>query len=122
VAIVDQLFEEQKKTYTAFISNIDSHIKWELVSNALKINVFRMLQESLKTLTNMQVLTVKVDLNQLDNHLILKISDDDGFNVKNTKKGIGLQNIIYRTNECSGVVTIESIDEGTIITITLPIV
>jgi signal transduction histidine kinase len=40
----------------------------------------------------------------------LKISDDGvGFNVKNTKKGIGLQNIIYRTNECSGVVTIESI-------------
>jgi hypothetical protein len=28
---------------------------------------------------------------------------------ENTKKGIGLQNIIYRTNECSGVVTIESI-------------
>jgi signal transduction histidine kinase len=53
--------------------------------------------------------TVNVDLNQLDNHLILKISDDGvGFNVKNTKKGIGLQNIIYRTNECSGVVTIES--------------
>ncbi|MFV8331634.1 ATP-binding protein [Flavobacterium sp. GSP14] len=126
VAIVDQLFEEQKKTYTAkFISNIDSHIKWELVSNALKINVFRMLQESLQNTNKYaSATTVKVDLNQLDNHLILKISDDGvGFNVKNTKKGIGLQNIIYRTNECSGVVTIESIkDEGTIITITLPIV
>jgi signal transduction histidine kinase len=76
VAIVDQLFEEQKKTYTAkFISNIDSHIKWELVSNAVKINVFRMLQESPKHQTNMQATTVN-DLNQLDNHLILKISDD----------------------------------------------
>ena len=126
VAIVDQLFEEQKKTYTAkFISNIDSNIKWELVSNALKINVFRMLQESLQNTNKYaSATTVNVDLNQLDNHLILKISDDGvGFNVKNTKKGIGLQNIIYRTNECSGVVTIESIkDEGTIITITLPIV
>jgi signal transduction histidine kinase len=126
VAIVDQLFEEQKKTYTAkFISNIDSHIKWELVSNAVKINVFRMLQESLQNTNKYaSATTVNVDLNQLDNHLILKISDDGvGFNVKNTKKGIGLQNIIYRTNECSGVVTIESIkDEGTIITITLPIV
>jgi signal transduction histidine kinase len=31
--------------------------------------------------------TVNVDLNQLDNHLILKISDDGvGFNVKNTKR------------------------------------
>nr|WP_309760311.1 tetratricopeptide repeat protein [Flavobacterium sp.] len=126
VAIVDQLFEEQKKTYTAkFISNIDSNIKYQLVTNAVKIKVFRMLQDSLQTTNKYaSATTVKVDLNQLDNHLILKISDDGvGFNVKNTKKGIGLQNIVYRTNECSGVVTIESIkDEGTIITITLPIV
>ena len=126
VAIVDQLFEEQKKTYTAkFISNIDSHIKWELVSNALKINVFRMLQESLQNTNKYaSATTVNVDLNQLDNHLIMKISDDGvGFNVKNAKKGIGLQNILFRTNECGGVVTIESKKgEGTIITITLPIV
>jgi signal transduction histidine kinase len=89
VAIVDQLFEEQKKTYTAkFISNIDSHIKWELVSNAVKINVFRMLQESLQNTNKYaSATTVNVDLNQLDNHLILKISDDGvGFNVKNTKR------------------------------------
>ncbi len=126
VSIVDQLFEEQKKTYTSkFISNIDSQIKWEIISNAVKINVFRMLQESLQNTNKYaSATTVNVDLNQLDNHLILKISDDGvGFNVKNTKKGIGLQNIIYRTNECSGVVTIESIkDEGTIITITIPLV
>ena len=126
VSIVDQLFEEQKKTYTSkFMSNIDSRIKWELVSNAVKINVFRMLQESLQNTNKYaSATTVKVDLNQLDNHLIMKISDDGvGFNVKNSKKGIGLQNIIFRTNECGGVVTIESKKgEGTIITITIPIV
>ena len=126
VSIVDQLFEEQKKTYTSkFISNIDSSIKWELISNAVKINVFRMLQESLQNTNKYaSAITVKVDLNQLDNHLIMKISDDGvGFNVKNAKKGIGLQNILFRTNECGGVVTIESKKgEGTIITITLPIV
>ena len=126
VSIVDQLFEEQKKTYTSkFMSNIDSRIKWELVSNAVKINVFRMLQESLQNTNKYaSATTVKVDLNQLDNHLIMKISDDGvGFNVKNTKKGIGLQNILFRTNECGGVVTIESKKgEGTIITITIPIV
>jgi signal transduction histidine kinase len=46
-----------------------------------------MLQESLKTPTNnMQVLLLIVDLNQLDNHLILKISDDGvGFNVYQKK-------------------------------------
>ncbi len=55
VAIVDQLFEEQKKTYKSkFISNIDSRIKWELVSNAVKINLYRILQESLQN-TNMHM-------------------------------------------------------------------
>jgi signal transduction histidine kinase len=45
--------------------------------------------------------TVNVDLNQLDNHLILKISDDGvGFNVKNTK-GIGLQNITEQMSAVS---------------------
>lgn len=126
VSIVDQLFEEQKKTYTSkFMSNIDSRIEWELISNAVKINVFRMLQESLQNTNKYaNASIVKVDFNQLDNHLIMKISDDGvGFNVKYAKKGIGLQNILFRTNECSGVVTIESKKgEGTIITIRIPIV
>ena len=126
VSIVDQLFEEQKKTYTSkFISNIDSRIEWELISNAVKINVFRMLQESLQNTNKYASASiVKVDFNQLDNHLIMKISDDGvGFNVKYAKKGIGLQNILFRTNECSGVVTIESKKgEGTIITIRIPII
>ena len=126
VAIVDQLFEEQKKTYKSkFISNIDSRIKWELVSNAVKINLYRILQESLQN-TNKYAHadTVKVDFSKVDNHLILKISDDGvGFNVKKAKKGIGLQNILFRTNECGGAVAVESKkEEGTIITITVPIV
>jgi signal transduction histidine kinase len=45
-----------------------------------------MLQESLKTPTIICKCYFKVDLNQLDNHLILKISDDGvGFNVNQKK-------------------------------------
>jgi signal transduction histidine kinase len=59
-----------------------------------------MLQESPKTNKYASATTVNVDLNQLDNHLILKISDDGvGFNVKNTKRNWTTK--YYRTNECS---------------------
>ncbi len=51
VAIVDNLFEEQKKTFaTKLVSTIDSNIKWETVSNAVKINLYRIVQESLQNI------------------------------------------------------------------------
>jgi signal transduction histidine kinase len=51
------------------------------------------------------------------------ISDNGiGFNSKLKKKGIGIQNMLSRTNECSGVFNIKSKKgEGTIITVTFPI-
>lgn len=125
VAIVNNLFEEQKKTYKSkFIVNIDATIRWELVSNAVKINLYRIIQEILQNTNKYaEALKINVDLKKEEDHLILKISDDGkGFNVKTAKKGIGLQNILFRTNECEGVVDIKSAKlQGTTVTVTLPI-
>ncbi|CAM3940953.1 ATP-binding protein [Flavobacterium weaverense] len=125
VAIIDELFEEQKKTYKPkFISTIDSIIKWELISNSKKINLYRILQESLQNINKYALAnTIRVEFEKMDNYIILKISDDGiGFNVKMAKKGIGIQNILFRTSECDGVVDIKSEKgQGTIITVTLPI-
>ena len=125
VAIVDGLFEEQKKTYKSkLISIVDSGIIWEAVSNSVKINLYRILQESLQNINKYaQANIIRVEFKKSEDHLILKMSDDGiGFNVKTAKRGIGLQNILFRTNECDGVVDIKSKKgEGTIITVTLPI-
>lgn len=125
VAIVNNLFEEQKKTYKSkLVSSIDSRIKWEMVPNSVKINLYRILQESLQNSNKYATAeTIKIELKKEEDHLILIMSDDGvGFNVKTAKKGIGLQNILFRTNECDGVVDIKSKKgEGTIITITVPI-
>jgi len=125
VAIVDNLFEEQKKTYhSIFNSNIDSTIKWEKISNSIKINVFRIIQEALQNSNKYANATyIKIDLKKEKNNLILKVADDGiGFKVKTVKKGIGIQNILFRTNECHGQVEINSKKgEGTIITVTIPI-
>ncbi|MFV8269234.1 ATP-binding protein [Flavobacterium sp. GT2N3] len=125
VAIVDNLFEDQKKTFKSkLVSIIDSGIKWELISNSIKINLYRILQEVLQNVNKYATAdNIKIELKKEEDRLILIMSDDGtGFNVKKAKKGIGLQNILFRTNECDGVVDIKSKKgEGTRITITVPI-
>jgi signal transduction histidine kinase len=64
VAIVDNLFEEQRKTFqTKLVSNIDSSIKWESLANSVKINLYRIMQESLQNINKYaNANTIKIDL------------------------------------------------------------
>ena len=124
VAIVDILFEKQNKTYNSkLISHIDSNIKWDLISNAVKINLYRIVQESLQN-TNKYAFAneIKVEFKKGVNELLLHISDDGiGFNVNKAKKGIGLQNMLSRVNECQGTFEVKSKKgEGTKIKVTIP--
>ncbi len=125
VAIVDNLFEDQKKTFKAkLVSNIDSNIKWESMSNANKINLYRIIQESLQNINKYaNANSINVEFKKEIDNLLLQISDDGvGFNVNRAKKGIGLQNMLSRINECNGTFEIKSKKgEGTIITVTVPI-
>ncbi|KIA87131.1 tetratricopeptide repeat-containing sensor histidine kinase [Flavobacterium sp. AED] len=125
VAIVNNLFEDQKKTFKPkLVTIIDPAIKWELLSNAIKINLYRIIQESLQNINKYaNANTIKVELKKNGNDLFLSINDDGvGFNVNKAKRGIGIQNIQSRTNECNGTVDIKSNKgEGTTITIAVPI-
>ncbi|MCV9927707.1 ATP-binding protein [Flavobacterium sp. LS1R49] len=125
VAILDKLLENQRVTFDSeLISSIDSSIKWELINNTIKINLYRIIQEALQNCNKYaKAKTIKVELKNEINYLSLSISDDGvGFNVNRAKKGIGLQNIFYRTKECNGTVDIKSNKiNGTIIEIKIPI-
>ncbi|GEC73487.1 Histidine kinase [Flavobacterium flevense] len=125
VAIVDNLFEEQRKTFSCkLITNIDSNIKWDLAVNAVKINLYRIIQESLQNINKYaNATTVKVELKKQENNIILTISDDGvGFNVNLKKKGIGLQNMISRAKDCNGDFNVKSKKgEGTTITVSIPL-
>jgi signal transduction histidine kinase len=106
------------------VSSIDSSIKWDLMTNAVKINLYRVVQESLQNINKYaNANSIKVEFKKGIDNLFLQISDDGvGFNVKKAKKGIGLQNMLSRINECNGVFEIQSNKgEGTIITVTIPI-
>lgn len=125
VLILNKLFENQQNTYNSeLITSIDPQIKWELVSNAVKINLYRIIQEALQNCNkyaNAEKITV--EFKSEINYLILSIYDDGiGFNTKRTKNGIGLHNIEYRAAECKGSMSIKSIQgEGTLLVVKVPI-
>jgi signal transduction histidine kinase len=126
VAIVDNLFEEQRKTYSSskLISSIDSKIKWELIKNSIKINLYRIIQESFHNINKYaKASSIQVSIKKIEDDLVLVISDNGiGFKTLTKKKGIGLENMESRTNECDGEFKLMAkIGEGTTITVKVPI-
>ncbi len=125
VLILNKLFENQINTFSSkLITNFDTEIKWELISNIVKINLYRIIQEGLQNCNKYaKADIIKVEFKNENDHLVLKIEDDGiGFNTKRTKNGIGLHNIEYRAAECKGTVTIKSAKgEGTTLIVKIPI-
>ncbi|WP_243839386.1 ATP-binding protein [Flavobacterium sp. S87F.05.LMB.W.Kidney.N] len=125
VAILNKLFEDQRNTYSSkLITSFDPNIKWELISNIVKINLYRIIQEGLQNCNKYaKADIIKVEFEIENDNLILTIADDGvGFNTKKTKNGIGLHNIEYRATECKGTVTIKSAkSEGTVLIVKIPI-
>jgi signal transduction histidine kinase len=125
VSILNKLFEDQRNTYSSkLITAFDPEIKWDLISNIVKINLYRIVQEGLQNCNKYSKADIiRVEFKNENNDLVLTIEDDGiGFNTSKTKNGIGLHNIEYRAKECKGTVTIKSAKgEGTILTIKIPI-
>lgn len=124
VAILDKLFEDQKRNFkTNLITSVDRNIKWEHVVNSKKINVYRIIQEALQNCNKYAKATqINIVIKNKEDLLFLIISDNGiGFNTKQSKKGIGLQNITYRTKECNGNLSINSDSSGTSLEIIFPL-
>lgn len=125
VAILNKLFDNQRNTYSSkLITSIDPDVKWELISNIVKINLYRITQEALQNCNKYaKADIIKVEFKIEDDDLVVTIEDDGiGFNTRRTKNGIGLHNIEYRAAECKGTVTIKSAKgEGTTLLVNIPI-
>jgi len=125
IAIVNNLLEEQKSSFSPSLTSfIDESIKWDVVSNTLKINLYRILQESLQNINKYaNAKNIKITIRKDNESVILDIIDDGaGFDVDTRKKGIGLQNMLSRVAECKGVLDVKSEKgKGTAITVKIPI-
>ena len=125
VSIVHNLLEEQKSLHEAQVTyHIDTSVNWDKIGNAIKINMYRILQEGLQNINKYaSAKNIKVEISGNAENVFLKIQDDGiGFDVNKKSKGIGMQNMISRTNDCQGIIDITSKkDNGTSIVITIPI-
>ena len=125
VSIVNNLIEEQKEKHEAKVSFfLDTSIHWDKIASAVKINLYRILQESLQNINKYAIANnINIGFVKNEDTVIFKISDDGiGFDANKKTKGIGTQNMVSRTKECKGIIDIHSqVGEGTTITITIPI-
>lgn len=126
VAIITNLLEEQRniKEELNLIYKIDPSIKWDRIANDVKINLYRIVQESLQNI-NKYAAAKNVSINLLkdaDNLHLSIIDDGVGFDVSKKSKGIGLKNIESRVQACKGIFEIKSKKgAGTRIIVDIPI-
>jgi signal transduction histidine kinase len=117
--------EEQKTSFEVEVSyTIDENVAWDKIGNAIKINLYRILQEGLQNINKYaNAKNILVEIKGNEENVSLKIQDDgSGFDVNKKSKGIGMQNMISRTHDCKGIIDIQSKkDQGTKIVITIPI-
>ncbi len=125
VAIVQNLIEDQGNLFEPTITlSIDESIQWNVIDNTSKINLFRILQESLQNINKYaKAKNINVSFEKNNESILLRITDDGiGFDVDSKKKGIGLQNMIARTKECDGFIEVKSKkDKGTTVSVSIPI-
>jgi len=125
VSIVHNLIEEQQVNHGSEVELfVDKTIPWDKLANNAKINLYRMLQEGLQNINKYaQAKNIIVEIKKIEESVSLVIKDDGvGFDVSKKAKGIGMQNMLSRTKECGGIITVESKKgAGTKIEITIPI-
>lgn len=82
----------------------------DLLSDNLKLTIYRIIQEQVNNiLKHAHAKTIFIRLTQEETELQLKIKDDGiGFDMSKKRNGVGLQNIISRTELFDGTVVINS--------------
>lgn len=122
--IITQLLESKSQIGGfQYHLNIDEQISWKSVDEVIKVNVYRIIQETLQNaIKHANAKNITLDFSTTQNELQIQIHDDgNGFNLKKSKKGIGLKNIKSRVEKLNGSITISSaMKKGTQIHIKIP--
>ena len=98
--------------------------EWDDLNGDIKINVYRMVQESLQNaVKHAKCENIVLDFSTGDNHLKMLLKDDGiGFDFGKKKRGIGIRNIRSRIKKINGSWHIDSKPgSGTTVELTIPI-
>lgn len=111
VVMVSNFIENQRTVCEAEIHfSMNENIDWNSQNNIVKINFYRILQESFQNINKYAgAKTVFASFEKTNHSLKLSIVDDGvGFNYSRKKKGIGLKNMESRITGSGGRMNIES--------------
>ena len=122
--IVTELIETQTQAYNLQQKfDYTDDISWDLVSNKTKINIYRIIQESMQNIyKHANARAIKISISLEKRVICLDIIDDgDGFDTAKSSKGIGLKNMTSRVEEIDGNITFSSQSgNGTIVNVKIP--
>ena len=109
--------EDLSASYTLLNAAIetDININEDNISQELKTNIYRIIQEQFNNIVKHANATkITLELIEQRDYLVLQIKDNGrGFDLNQSKKGIGLTNIIYRAKAYGGKIAIDTgIDKG----------
>lgn len=104
------------------VEGVDS-VLWETVNSAIKRTLYLCVRESLQnTLKYAEASKFFISFSSEKKEILLHLKDNGkGFDLKKGKKGIGLKNLKERVEEIQGSFHIETSEQGTKTTISIPI-
>ncbi|WP_179351247.1 tetratricopeptide repeat-containing sensor histidine kinase [Winogradskyella vidalii] len=124
IDILTELIENQSQAYNLGCEfNSSDAINWDLVSNKIKINMYRIIQESMQNIyKHAKANTIKISISLEKDLICLGIIDDgEGFDTSKSKKGIGLKNMTSRVADIYGNISFNSqSNSGTEISVKIP--
>ena len=124
VQLIENLLEKQcAVSGFTYEFKSDKNISWINIKGDLKMNLYRIIQESIQNINKYsKAKHVKVLFRSEENVLYLTVRDNGvGFNTNAKSKGIGLKNINSRVKDLNGKVTIESKhNKGTVLFVEIP--
>ncbi|MFC0603117.1 ATP-binding protein [Winogradskyella pulchriflava] len=122
--IVSELIENQTQAYgLKYNFDYTDDINWDTLSNKTKINIYRIIQESMQNIyKHANANAIKISISLEKNVICLDIIDDgEGFDTSKSKKGIGLKNMMSRVDEINGKITFTSQSgNGTVVNVKIP--
>ena len=121
---IEQLVERIQQQ-NDFMVSTEINYKGSL-SSADELQIYRIIQEALTNIIKYaKAHAAKITMEQMSDNIFIEIRDNGkGFNVTetlNSQKSFGLHNIIERSRVVGGEAKIKSSEEGTIITINIPV-
>lgn len=123
-SLIEQLLKHKSQLGGfAYEQNIDAQIDWKSLDQIVKVNIYRIIQESLQNIVKHAFAkNVWLNVTLKDQILVINIKDNGKGFTRKQSRGIGIQNIKSRVKKLKGSIVYSSeVGKGTSIQIKIPI-